>query len=72
MVTGTCLRGEHWWLKRVAQHQLGLGVGVVAAYTDADLVEQAAVHFYGDAELYRLIATASGIADPAVIEVGNG
>ena len=56
----------------MAQHQLGLGVGVVAAYADADLVEQAAVRFYGDAELYRLIATASGIADPAVIEVGNG
>ena len=53
----------------MAQHQLGLGVGVVAAYADADLVEQAAVRFYGDAELYRLIATASGIADPAVIEV---
>ena len=55
----------------MAQHQLGLGVGVVAAYADADLVEQAAVRFYGDAELYRLIATASGIADPAVIEVGQ-
>ena len=48
------------------------GVGVVAAHADVDLVEQAAVRFYGDAELYRLIATASGIADPAVIEVGNG
>src|SRR3954451_363653 len=30
-----------------------------------------ALRFYGDAELYRLIATASGIADPAVIDVGQ-
>jgi nucleoid-associated protein YgaU len=55
----------------VAQHQLGLGVGVVAAHADVDLVEQAAVRFYGDAELYRPISTASGIADPAVIDVGQ-
>jgi nucleoid-associated protein YgaU len=31
-----------------------------------------ALRFYGDAELYRLIATASGIADPDVIDVGKG
>ena len=30
-----------------------------------------ALRFYGDAELYRLIATASGIADPNVINVGQ-
>ena len=30
-----------------------------------------ALRFYGDAELHRLIATASGIADPAVIDVGQ-
>src|SRR6267142_1634200 len=30
-----------------------------------------ALRFYGDAELYRLIATASGIADPDVIDVGQ-
>ena len=30
-----------------------------------------ALRFYGDAELYRLIATASGIADPNVIDVGQ-
>ena len=30
-----------------------------------------ALRFYGDAELYRLIATASGIADPGVIDVGQ-
>ena len=30
-----------------------------------------ALRYYGDAELYRLIATASGIADPAVIDVGQ-
>ena len=30
-----------------------------------------ALRFYGDAELYRLIATASGIADPDVINVGQ-
>ena len=41
---------------------------VVAGETLSSL----ALRFYGDAELYRLIATASGIADPAVIEVGNG
>ena len=31
-----------------------------------------ALRFYGDAELYRLIATGSGIADPNVIHAGNG
>jgi LysM repeat protein len=30
-----------------------------------------ALRFYGDAELYRLIATASGIADPDVVSVGQ-
>jgi S-formylglutathione hydrolase FrmB/phage tail protein X len=30
-----------------------------------------ALRFYGDAELHRLIATASGIADPDVIDVGQ-
>ena len=30
-----------------------------------------ALRFYGDAELYRLIATASGIANPNVIDVGQ-
>jgi nucleoid-associated protein YgaU len=30
-----------------------------------------ALRFYGDAELSRLIATASGIADPDVIDVGQ-
>src|SRR5436190_9489275 len=30
-----------------------------------------ALRFYGEAELYRLIATASGIADPDVIDVGQ-
>jgi LysM repeat protein len=30
-----------------------------------------ALRFYGDAELYRLIATASGVADPDVIDVGQ-
>ena len=30
-----------------------------------------ALRFYGDAELHRLIATASGIADPDVINVGQ-
>jgi LysM repeat protein len=30
-----------------------------------------ALRFYGDAELYRLIATASWIADPDVIDVGQ-
>jgi S-formylglutathione hydrolase FrmB len=30
-----------------------------------------ALRFYNDAEMYRLIATASGIADPAVIAVGQ-
>ena len=30
-----------------------------------------ALRFYSDAELYRLIATASGIADPDVINVGQ-
>jgi S-formylglutathione hydrolase FrmB len=32
---------------------------------------QLALRFYGDAELYRLIATASGIANPSVINVGQ-
>jgi S-formylglutathione hydrolase FrmB len=32
---------------------------------------QLALRFYGDAELYRLIATASGIADPDDIDVGQ-
>ena len=32
-----------------------------------------ALRFYGDAELYRLIATASGIADPEPSSMwGNG
>ena len=30
-----------------------------------------ALRFYGDAELYRLIATASGIANPNVVNVGQ-
>ncbi|MGV9797478.1 LysM peptidoglycan-binding domain-containing protein, partial [Mycobacterium sp. NPDC003449] len=30
-----------------------------------------ALRYYGDAELYRLIATASGVADPDVIDVGR-
>ncbi len=30
-----------------------------------------ALRYYGDGELYRLIATASGIADPGVINVGQ-
>src|SRR6478609_627942 len=30
-----------------------------------------ALRFYGDAELHRLIATASGVADPNVINVGQ-
>ncbi len=32
---------------------------------------QLALRFYGDAELYRLIATASGVADPGDIDVGQ-
>lgn len=32
---------------------------------------QLALRFYGDAELYRLIATASGIPDPGAIDVGQ-
>jgi len=32
---------------------------------------QLALRFYGDAELYRLIATASGIANPSDIDVGQ-
>ena len=30
-----------------------------------------ALRFYGDAELYRLIATASGVANPDAINVGQ-
>src|SRR5215208_5748074 len=41
--------------------------GVVAGET----LWQLALRFYGDAELYRLIATASGIANPSVINVGQ-
>src|SRR6478752_2710524 len=40
---------------------------VVAGETLSSL----ALRFYGDAELYRLIATASGIANPNVINVGQ-
>src|SRR6476646_10715791 len=40
---------------------------VVAGETLSSL----ALRFYGDAELYRLIATASGIANPNVINVGR-
>ena len=36
-----------------------------------DTLWQLALRFYGDAELYRLIATASGIADPGNIDVGQ-
>ncbi|WP_204079056.1 alpha/beta hydrolase-fold protein [Mycobacterium riyadhense] len=36
-----------------------------------DTLWQLALRFYGDAELYRLIATASGIADPGAIDVGQ-
>ncbi|MGV0718778.1 alpha/beta hydrolase-fold protein [Mycolicibacterium sp. XJ662] len=40
---------------------------VVAGETLAAL----ALRFYGDAKLYRLVATASGVADPDVIAVGQ-
>ncbi|MFT9701323.1 LysM peptidoglycan-binding domain-containing protein, partial [Mycobacteroides abscessus subsp. abscessus] len=36
-----------------------------------DTLWQLALRFYGDAELYRLIATASGISDPGAIGVGR-
>src|SRR3954462_12472349 len=36
-----------------------------------DTLSALALRFYGDAELSGLIATASGIADPAVIDVGQ-
>src|SRR5882724_6873703 len=36
-----------------------------------DTLSALALRFYGDAELSRLIATASGIADPDVIDVGQ-
>src|SRR5213076_3201353 len=36
-----------------------------------DTLSALAVRFYGDAELSRLIATASGIADPDAIDVGQ-
>jgi S-formylglutathione hydrolase FrmB/LysM repeat protein len=36
-----------------------------------DTLSALASRFYGDAELSRLIATASGISDPAVIDVGQ-
>jgi S-formylglutathione hydrolase FrmB/LysM repeat protein len=36
-----------------------------------DTLWQLALRFYGEAELYRLIATASGIADPGDIDVGQ-
>jgi S-formylglutathione hydrolase FrmB/LysM repeat protein len=36
-----------------------------------DTLSALALRFYGDAELYRLIATASGIADPDNIDVGQ-
>jgi S-formylglutathione hydrolase FrmB len=36
-----------------------------------DTLSGLALRFYGDAELYRLIAAASGIADPADIDVGQ-
>ena len=36
-----------------------------------DTLSALAVRFYGDAKLYRLIATASGIADPDVIHAGQ-
>src|SRR5688500_4992259 len=36
-----------------------------------DTLSALALRFYGDAELYPLIATASGITDPGVIDVGQ-
>jgi S-formylglutathione hydrolase FrmB/LysM repeat protein len=36
-----------------------------------DTLSALALRFYGDADLYRLIATASGVADPDVIDVGQ-
>jgi S-formylglutathione hydrolase FrmB len=36
-----------------------------------DTLTGLALRFYGDAELYRLIAAASGVADPAVIDIGQ-
>ena len=36
-----------------------------------DTLAALALRFYGDADLYPLIATASGIADPNVIGVGQ-
>ncbi|MDM2521014.1 LysM domain-containing protein, partial [Mycobacteroides abscessus] len=36
-----------------------------------DTLWQLALRFYGDAELYRLIAAASGISDPGAIGVGQ-
>ena len=36
-----------------------------------DTLSALATRFYGDAQLHRLIATASGIADPDVIHAGQ-
>ena len=36
-----------------------------------DTLSALALRFYGDAELYRLIASASGVADPGDIDVGQ-
>jgi S-formylglutathione hydrolase FrmB len=36
-----------------------------------DTLSALALRFYGDADLYRLIATASGVADPDAIDVGQ-
>ena len=49
---------------------------IVADYTRytvvaGDTLSRLAQRFYGDATLYRLIATASGIANPNVLNVGQ-
>ncbi|CPZ19650.1 esterase [Mycobacteroides abscessus] len=41
------------------------------AVVAGDTLWQLALRFYGDAELYRLIAAASGISDPGAIGVGQ-
>ena len=46
---------------------------MVRTYTvvAGDTLSAVALRFYGDAQLYGLIATASGVADPDVVDVGQ-
>jgi S-formylglutathione hydrolase FrmB len=53
--------GQRLIIPRITRHTVVAG----------DTLSELAVRFYGDAPFYPLIATVNGIADPAVVDVGQ-